>query len=434
MTSGPWSNPAVAPSVGAVPAAGWYPDPVSRGQSRYWDGREWTASVARGGAVGYQPITPDAARQAWADHQRRRATTSAAPGWYPDPVAPGQSRQWDGRTWTGGVARDGRIGEQAISPEAAQRAWDQEQRAGHRAPGGGKRAAPRAGAGQAARPGWYPDPGVRQQLRYWDGLGWTAGVARDGHIGAQLITPEARHRVWAARQDRRAAWPARSVFIGVAGALVASALAVLAKWPAEAAAGENSIFVAVASQAGLWTGLLLTCALVSRRYGTSRFREDYAVSFQGADVGRGIALSAAARLVSIAVVAPIVILLGLDSEENLQGFDDLASGPAGMAVFLVILLVGAPLVEEVFFRGLLQRSLEERLGPVAAIGTQAALFGLAHVSTALGVANLVIFAGTAAGGVILGAAAWHYHRLGPSIVAHSLFNLLPAIMVLVGAS
>lgn len=31
--------------------------------------------------------------------------------------------------------------------------------------------------------GWYPDPGGRHELRYWDGKGWTAHV-RDGAVQA----------------------------------------------------------------------------------------------------------------------------------------------------------------------------------------------------------------------------------------------------------
>jgi hypothetical protein len=41
------SAPAVAPVV--TTPAGWYPDPSSRFELRYWDGTQWTEHVARGG-------------------------------------------------------------------------------------------------------------------------------------------------------------------------------------------------------------------------------------------------------------------------------------------------------------------------------------------------------------------------------------------------
>ncbi len=281
-------------------------------------------------------------------------------------------------------------------------------------------------------PGWYTDPADKTLSRYWDGRAWTVGVAKDGRVWEQPITPQAAREVWAEQQDRRAQWPARTALIDVAGALAATALAAAVQLPAEAVAGENEIVAFTATQIALWVGLLATCAFVSHRYATGRLAEDYALSFRGADVARGVGLSALGRLLSIVAVVPLVILLDLETVENLQEFDDVSQGAVGVVIVFVFLLVGAPLVEEVFFRGLLQRSLEARLGPPAAVAVQAALFGLAHVSTRLGVANVVIFAGTFMAGVVLGGAAWHYHRLGPSVVAHSLFNLLPAILIVFG--
>jgi hypothetical protein len=43
--------------------AGWFPDPLGRFESRYWDGRAWTSAVQRDGKVDSDPeaIPPDAA-------------------------------------------------------------------------------------------------------------------------------------------------------------------------------------------------------------------------------------------------------------------------------------------------------------------------------------------------------------------------------------
>ncbi|HSH60255.1 MAG TPA: DUF2510 domain-containing protein [Acidimicrobiales bacterium] len=45
----------------------------------------------------------------------------AAPGWYSNPGDARQYRYWDGRVWTAGVARDGQITEQSISAQSAAR-------------------------------------------------------------------------------------------------------------------------------------------------------------------------------------------------------------------------------------------------------------------------------------------------------------------------
>ncbi|HMC42582.1 MAG TPA: CPBP family intramembrane glutamic endopeptidase, partial [Acidimicrobiales bacterium] len=73
------------------------------------------------------------------------------------------------------------------------------------------------------------------------------------------------------------------------------------------------------------------------------------------------------------------------------------------------------LVEELFFRGLLQRSLAGWLGPGPAIGVAALGFGLAH-GEAVQLLALVAF------GVVLGVLAQRSGRLGPGIVAHAAFN------------
>lgn len=44
----------------------------------------------------------------------------------------------------------------------------------------------------------------------------------------------------------------------------------------------------------------------------------------------------------------------------------------------------------------------------------------------------MIFAATAMAGVVLGISVWRYHRLGPGILAHGLFNLVPAVLMVFG--
>jgi hypothetical protein len=41
------------PQPQALPAGGWYPDPLRRAELRYWDGATWTPHVSNAGVVGY---------------------------------------------------------------------------------------------------------------------------------------------------------------------------------------------------------------------------------------------------------------------------------------------------------------------------------------------------------------------------------------------
>ena len=88
-------------------------------------------------------------------------------------------------------------------------------------------------------------------------------------------------------------------------------------------------------------------------------------------------------------------------EEPAKDLTDNAHG-AGFLLLAVLLVVGAPLVEEIFYRGLLLRSLKRHLprGPVNPVG--GLIFGAAHF-------NLVTLPGLAAFGVVL---AWLSHRSG----------------------
>jgi membrane protease YdiL (CAAX protease family) len=103
----------------------------------------------------------------------------------------------------------------------------------------------------------------------------------------------------------------------------------------------------------------------------------------------------------------------------------------GLVVLAVLVCVGSPLVEELFFRGLLLRSLlgsfeqvGPRLGPALSIVVTALVFALVHFEA-------LQFLGLAGFGVVLGMLAWRTGRLGPSIVAHMAFNTVTIIAIVV---
>ncbi|MGH9171466.1 MAG: DUF2510 domain-containing protein [Acidimicrobiales bacterium] len=54
---GAWQPPIgpVAPVDAPPPLFGWYPDPTSRHEERYWDGRQWSSRVADGGVRADDP-------------------------------------------------------------------------------------------------------------------------------------------------------------------------------------------------------------------------------------------------------------------------------------------------------------------------------------------------------------------------------------------
>jgi membrane protease YdiL (CAAX protease family) len=100
-----------------------------------------------------------------------------------------------------------------------------------------------------------------------------------------------------------------------------------------------------------------------------------------------------------------------------------------VAFIAVLTVVVVPVIEELFFRGLLLRSLLKLfqpagtfLGPALAVTLSGVVFGLAHF-------ELLQLLGLAVFGVVLSLMAYKFKRLGPSIFAHATFNLLAVLSV-----
>ena len=115
----------------------------------------------------------------------------------------------------------------------------------------------------------------------------------------------------------------------------------------------------------------------------------------------------------------------IDVDEVARPAEELTSGVQGFEVvlLLVLLVVGAPLVEELFYRGLLQRSLTAAWNDTLALVVTATLFGLAHFQL-LQLPALILF------GLVVGYMAKRTGRLGMSVLAHSGFNATTVFLLL----
>lgn len=98
------------------------------------------------------------------------------------------------------------------------------------------------------------------------------------------------------------------------------------------------------------------------------------------------------------------------------------SGTGGLVLIAVLVCLGSPVIEELFFRGLVLRALLWRLGPLGrrlgpglSILATGLVFALVHFEA-------LQFLALAGFGVVLGVLAWRTERLGPCIVAHMAFN------------
>lgn len=198
-------------------------------------------------------------------------------------------------------------------------------------------------------------------------------------------------------------------------------------WAVVQGSSRTSLGMIAAGLLGLWTGYLATMTIVSRRKGTGHLAADLRLRLGGL---KGLAVGALTGSTTGLLLVPLlyVVLLsvGLLDQKALDQLSDpaerLLETAPGATFFLLALLVGvgAPLVEECFFRGFVQPAAVRRFGPVAGVVGTAAVFAGAHFQ-ALQFPALFLF------GLLLGLLAYRSGRIGPCVVAHVVFNGLTLV-------
>jgi membrane protease YdiL (CAAX protease family) len=188
-----------------------------------------------------------------------------------------------------------------------------------------------------------------------------------------------------------------------------------------------SIGAIAVAQTGLWVGMF-GAPYVAARYKGNGMVRDFGLRFEPWDflyVGLGILC----QFLLVIVYLPIFWLTDIDShdlEEPARELTDRAHGAGGVALLVLIVGIGAPIFEEIFYRGLVQRSFLHRFRPWVAIAVTAVIFGAVHFQP-LQFPSLALF------GAVLGVLTLRTGRLGPGIFAHMGFNLI-TVAALVASS
>lgn len=175
-------------------------------------------------------------------------------------------------------------------------------------------------------------------------------------------------------------------------------------------------------QLGLWFGLLGAPWVATRLKGNGLVR-DLKLRIVRSDIWIGAVCGFLTQWGVILLYLPIFWLTNIDIEEfnePARDLSDRATDPVGVALLVLIVGIGAPIVEEIFYRGLVQRSLVRRFGRWPGILLTAAMFGMSHFQP-------LQFVALAAFGVVVGVLTDRYDRLGPAIVAHMVFNIAAVV-------
>jgi uncharacterized protein len=227
--------------------------------------------------------------------------------------------------------------------------------------------------------------------------------------------------------------------VGFVVGVIASSLAVVievAVTNSSSTSGSTStVGATVAGLVGLWVGLAGAPLLASRLKGLGHLAADFGLRLRlWPDVPLGIGVGLGSQLILLPVLyIPVRVLVPHLDQQLGQPAQHLTGGAhgGGLVVLAAFVILGAPFVEELFFRGLLLRSLEKtkgisslgrRAAPTVAVLVSAVAFGLAHL-------ELLQLLGLTAFGVVLGVLAERWRRLGPGIVAHATFNAITVVVL-----
>lgn len=177
----------------------------------------------------------------------------------------------------------------------------------------------------------------------------------------------------------------------------------------------------------LWLGFVGVPIWAAAKKGQG-WVHDFRVRIRGVDVAVGVAAGLFTQLVLVPLVSyPWMALLHKDAHDlarPAKELSDKAGSAPGFVLFALIVAVGAPLAEELYFRGLVLRSIEHRLGVVWAVVLTGVIFGATHLEP-------LQFPALAVAGMVFGLLAVRADRLGPAVVAHMTFNATTVISLLV---
>lgn len=183
---------------------------------------------------------------------------------------------------------------------------------------------------------------------------------------------------------------------------------------------EWPIWITIASLIGLWVPFGYLLVWSSHRWATGRFRDDFGLRFRSADL-IGVPIGVLSQLVLVPLVyLPLRAILpdtfsSQQVEERARELWDRADGVWLVALVLLV-AVGAPIVEELVYRGLVQQSLQSRFDDTLALVLAAAFFAAIHFAP-------VELPGLFAFGLVLGVCYQRTGRLGLPIVTHMAFNV-----------
>ncbi len=286
----------------------------------------------------------------------------------------------------------------------------------------------------SSAPGWYPDPSSPTLQRYWTGSAWTdASAPLDPQWSTAAVEPGESRPARQVYGQPSGSWGFGDVgwfVLVVLGTIVVSAVLfvplLFAAPDAFTADGEvngssaSGSWVLTAAQALFFAGMA-AWPLVAAWRKSSGWRHAYGFVVSWRALGIGLA-GGIATLVAMTVLTSVTAEL-LNQEVTSAGADvaeSMTGSTVAFVLFLVLIAVGAPFVEELAFRGLVWGAVVKHgWSPWVATVIAGVPFALLHVEP-LRVAPLL------AAGIVLGIVR-QYGGLSGAMLAHCVVNTIGVI-------
>ena len=171
--------------------------------------------------------------------------------------------------------------------------------------------------------------------------------------------------------------------LGWIGGNILASVIIGASGHANDTSAERPVWLAAATAVSLWIPQIIALVVVCRRFGSGSPIVDSRGAVPPGRRWSGIAIGALSQLVLLRLVYWPLQAIWPDAfssknlEENARDLYDRASG-GWLVVLVLVVVIGAPIVEEMVYRGLLQGAARRRLNDVVAVVLVAAFFAIIH--------------------------------------------------------
>lgn len=240
------------------------------------------------------------------------------------------------------------------------------------------------------------------------------------------VTPETNAPLRPARWgmgDAIGGWLLAYLSASLLGAVLYAAAGYSAE---ELRAGELPLTMIALGYPPLWLGFVGVPIWAAATKGNGWIR-DFRANWAPRRLPSAALIGVATQLLVVPLVSlPMLWLTDTTSEElgrPARELSEKAHGAGGIILFILIVGICAPVAEELFFRGLVMRSLEKRFGTGWAVVLSSVVFGATHF-------QFLQFPALTCAGLVFAWLVVRSDSLWSGVVGHMTFNMVTVVSLI----